>query len=47
MWNMISNKPHIKKASASIWICFDNEITGIGSTAASCWLDYYLKSINY
>lgn len=44
---MNSNKPHIQKISGCIWMCFDNDTTGIGSTMASCWLDYYLKVINY
>lgn len=44
---MNSNKPHIKKISLNIWMCSDGEGTGIGATAASCWLDYYLKVINY
>lgn len=43
---MISNKPHIKKISSSIWMCSDCEGTGIGSTLASCWLDYYLKILS-
>lgn len=44
---MNSSKPHIQKISGHIWMCFDNEVTGIGSTASACWLDYYLKVINY
>jgi len=44
---MISNKPHIKKISSSIWICYDKYLTGVGSTVSACWLDYYLKANNY
>lgn len=43
---MNSDKPHIKKVSQYTWMCFDEECTGIGSSIASCWLDYFLKT-NY
>ena len=43
---MISNKPHIKKISSSIWMCSDCEGTGIGLSPSACWLDYFLKGIN-